>query len=88
MTGAGAKDAKDEKHICPLQLDVIERCIGLWSNPGELVFSPFAGIGSEIYQAVKMHRRGLGFELKPSYYEMSKKNLASVIKERDQIAMF
>ena len=84
----GAKDAKDEKHICPLQLDVIERCIGLWSNPGELVFSPFAGIGSEIYQAVKMHRRGLGFELKPSYYEMSKKNLASVIKERDQIAMF
>jgi DNA modification methylase len=84
----GAKDAKDEKHICPLQLGIIERCIGLWSNPGELVFSPFSGIGSEIYQAVKMHRRGLGFELKPSYYEMAKKNCAAVLKERDQIAMF
>ena len=84
----GAKDAKDEKHICPLQLGVIERCIGLWSNPGELVFTPFAGIGSEVYQAVKMHRRGLGFELKPSYYEMAKKNCAAVLKERDQIALF
>lgn len=84
----GAKDAKDEKHICPLQLGVIERCIGLWSNPGELVFSPFSGIGSEIYQAVKMHRRGLGFELKPSYYEMAKKNLAAAVQSRNQAALF
>jgi DNA modification methylase len=84
----GAKDAKDEKHICPLQLGIIERCIGLWSNPGELVFSPFAGIGSEIYQAVKMHRRGLGFELKPSYYEMAKKNCASVLEKRNQMPLF
>ena len=84
----GAKDAKDEKHICPLQLGVIERCIGLWSNPGELVFSPFSGIGSEIYQAVKMHRRGLGFELKPSYYEMAKKNLSAAVQGRNQAALF
>jgi len=84
----GAKDAKDEKHICPLQLGVIERCIGLWSNPGELVFSPFSGIGSEIYQAVKMHRRGLGFELKPSYYEMAKKNCSAAASERLQSALF
>lgn len=84
----GAKDEKDEKHICPLQLGVIERCIGLWSNPGEVVFTPFAGIGSEVYQAVKMHRRGIGFELKEGYYDMAVRNLAAIVKERDQMALF
>lgn len=64
-----AREGQDEKHICPLQLDVIERCIDLWSNPGELVYTPFAGIGSELYSAVKMGRRALGGELKRSYFE-------------------
>jgi DNA modification methylase len=83
-----ARDDRDEKHICPLQLDTIERLIHLYSNPNDVVFTPFMGIGSEVYQALKMNRRGMGFELKPSYYDVAKKNLASVIKERDQIAMF
>jgi DNA modification methylase len=64
----GREDA-DERHICPLQLDFIERCVRLWSNPGETVFTPFAGIGSEVYTAVKLGRRGLGIELKPSYWQ-------------------
>lgn len=63
----GREDA-DERHICPLQLDFIERCVRLWSNPGETVLSPFAGIGSEVYTAVLLGRRGLGIELKPSYW--------------------
>lgn len=70
-----AKDSKDERHICPLQLGVIRRCIGLWSNRGELVFSPFAGIGSEGYQAIQMGRRFLGIELKESYYRVAINNL-------------
>lgn len=66
-----ARDAADEKHICPLQLDVIERCIGLWSNPGEVVFSPFMGIGSEGYQAVNFGRKFVGTELKESYFKQA-----------------
>jgi DNA modification methylase len=72
-----AKDDADERHICPLQLDVIERCIDLWSNPEDLVFSPFAGVGSEGYCALKMGRRFEGAELKPSYYRQAVKNLQS-----------
>lgn len=83
-----ARDSRDEKHICPLQLETIERLIHLYSNKGDIVFTPFMGIGSEVYQALKMNRRGMGFELKPSYFDVAQKNLASVIKERDQIAMF
>ena len=64
----GREDA-DERHICPLQLDFIERCVRLWSNTGETVFTPFAGIGSEVYTAVKLGRVGLGIELKPSYWQ-------------------
>lgn len=67
----GAKEAKDEKHICPLQLDVIERCVKLWSNPGETVFSPFMGIGSEGYQAVQFERKFFGTELKPAYFKQA-----------------
>lgn len=70
-----ARDEKDEKHICPLQLDVIERCINLWTNPGDIVFDPFAGIGSVPYQAVLMGRRGLGCELKDTYYAQAVSNL-------------
>jgi len=71
-----ARDEKDEQHISPLQLDVIERCIDLWSNPNDVVLTPFLGIGSEVYSAVKMGRRGIGFELKPSYFKQAVKNIA------------
>lgn len=71
-----ARDAKDEQHISPLQLDVIERCIDLWSNPGDVVLTPFLGIGSEVFAAVRMGRRGVGFELKPSYFAQAVKNIA------------
>ena len=73
-----ARSEKDEKHICPLQLDTIERCLELWSNPGDLVFSPFAGIGSEGYQALKMGRKFIGIELKKEYFNQSIKNLMQV----------
>lgn len=72
-----ARDEKDELHISPLQLDVIERCIDLWSNPGDVVLTPFLGIGSEVYGAIEMERRGIGFELKPSYFRQAVKNLAA-----------
>lgn len=70
-----ARGNDDEKHMCPLQLDLIERVIKLWSNPGELVFSPFAGIGSELYEAIKWRRHGLGIELKPEYFRVAINNL-------------
>ena len=70
-----ARDDNDERHIAPLQLSVIERCLKLWSNPGDLVFSPFTGIGSEGYMAVKMERKFIGSELKKSYYDIAVKNL-------------
>jgi len=83
-----AREDKDEKHICPLQLDVIERAIDLWTNPGDIVFSPFLGIGSEIYQAVKMGRRGIGIELKESYFEWSYKNIMMAVQENNQVPLF
>lgn len=70
-----AKSNQDERHICPLQLDLIERCIRLWSNRGDTIFSPFAGIGSEVYEAVRLGREGLGIELKPEYYKVAIRNL-------------
>ena len=75
LNAAVAREDADERHIAPLQLDFIERCVRLWSNPGETVLSPFAGIGSEVYVAVKLGRRGLGCELKPSYWRTSVDNL-------------
>ena len=77
-----ARDENDEKHMCPLQLDVIERCIHLWTNPGDLIFSPFTGIGSEGYCAVKMGRRFVGTELKPQYYELACMNIEDALKEQ------
>jgi DNA modification methylase len=71
-----ARESDDERHICPLQLDVIERAIELWSNPGDLVFSPFTGIGSEGYVSIEMGRRFVGAELKRSYWELAKRNLS------------
>ena len=83
-----ARDGKDEKHICPLQLDTIERAIALWSNERDLVLSPFAGIGSELYQAVKMNRRAIGFELKESYFREAVKNLQEAEFEASQVKLF
>ena len=69
------RDNRDEQHISPLQLDVIERCIELWSNPGDTVFTPFLGIGSEVWCAVRMGRLGIGIELKPSYFTQAARNI-------------
>lgn len=70
-----SRDEEDEKHIHPLQLDVIDRCLTLWSNPGETVLTPFMGVGSEVYSAVQMGRQAIGVELKPSYYRQALANL-------------
>ena len=70
-----SRDKEDERHIHPLQLDVIERTVVLWSNPGERVLTPFMGVGSEVYGAVVNNRFGLGVELKPSYYRQAVKNM-------------
>jgi hypothetical protein len=84
---AAARDEQDERHICPLQLDLIERCVRLWSNPGETVLSPFAGIGSEVYVAAKLGRRGIGIELKPSYWRTAVDNLRGVDSARLQTSI-
>lgn len=76
-----ARQDEDEKHIHPLQLDVIDRCLTLWSNPGETVFTPFMGVGSEVYGAVRQHRRGVGVELKESYYRQAVRNVAAAVEE-------
>ncbi len=81
------RDEEDEKHICPLQLQTIERAIHLYTNPSDTVFTPFMGIGSEVYQAVEMGRKGIGFELKESYFDLAKKNLQGAVKRKDQIEM-
>jgi len=70
-----ARDDNDERHLCPLQLGVVERCVKLWSAPGDTVFSPFAGIGSEGYKAIRLHRKFIGIELKKSYYDVAISNL-------------
>jgi hypothetical protein len=76
-----AKDVEDEKHIHPLQLDVIDRCVVLWSNPNETVLTPFMGVGSEVYGAVVAGRRGVGIELKPTYYRQAVKNIEAAETE-------
>jgi len=83
-----ARSEDDDKHICPLQLGTIERCITLWSNPGEIVLSPFAGIGSEIYQAIKMGRDGIGIELKQSYFNTAVKNLQNAERDINSLDLF
>lgn len=86
LNRTSAREEKDERHICPLQLDVIERALTLYTNPGDTVLSPFAGIGSEIYQALLMGRRGIGIELKESYYKQAVANCLGV-SESEQIVM-
>lgn len=83
-----ARQYEDEKHICPLQLDVIERCINLWTNPNDIVFTPFMGIGSEIYEALLLGRRGVGIELKTSYYDQAVLNCKSVINQPKKKKLF
>lgn len=83
-----ARDDKDEKHIAPLQLDVIERCIELWSAEDDVVFTPFLGIGSEVYQALLMNRKGIGIELKPTYYKQAVKNCESALNKPVQLELF
>jgi DNA modification methylase len=88
LNGRVAKEAEDEKHICPLQLDLIERCITRWSNPDDVVLDYFAGIGSVPWKAIQMGRRGVGVELKRSYYELASRFLAQLELELAQPQMF
>lgn len=80
------RDSDDERHICPLQLDVIERCLQLWSIPGDVVWTPFMGIGSEVYMALKMGRKAIGAELKPSYFQLALRNIEQA--EKTQYSLF
>jgi len=77
-----SRDQEDERHVHPLQLDVIDRVVTMWSNPDERVLTPFMGVGSEVYSAVSASRFGIGVELKPSYYRQSVKNVADAIKNQ------
>lgn len=88
LNGADGTAQGDEKHICPLQLEVISRLVHLWSNEGEVVFTPFLGIGSEIYVAVKNNRRGIGCELKDSYFATAVKNIKKAETEAQQPSLF
>lgn len=83
-----SKDEDDEKHVHPLQLDVIDRCVELWSNPGEVVLTPFMGVGSEVFSPVRLGRKAIGIELKDSYFKQAIKNLKNIdleFKEVDQL---
>jgi len=83
-----ARAGKDEKHICPLQLGVISRAIHLWTNEGDTVFTPFLGIGSELYESLKLNRKGIGVELKPEYFRKALKNLLSIENAPVQLGLF
>ena len=83
-----ARDSNDEKHVAPLQLGTIERCIKLYSNPGETVLTPFMGIGSEAYTALKFGRKAIGIELKKSYFQIACKNLERIDSETKQVDLF
>jgi DNA modification methylase len=84
---SAARDEKDERHLCPLQLGVIERAVKLWSAPGEMVLSPFAGVGSEGYRALQLGRRFTGCELKRSYFDTACRNLMAAAASRDTLAL-
>ena len=88
LNGAMGREENDGRHICPLQIDVIERCIVLWSNPGDVVFSPFAGIGSEGYVCIQKDRKFLGVELKKSYFQQAVLNLESATIKSSQQSLF
>lgn len=83
-----ARENNDERHICPLQLDVIDRALQLWSNPGDVVLSPFMGIGSEGYEAIRLNRKFIGVELKTSYYNAAVKNLQVIENKGTENELF
>ena len=83
-----ARESEEEKHVHPLQLDVIERCVLMWSNPGDIVLTPFMGVGSEVYGALINDRRAVGIELKDSYYRQAVKNVAEAWKAEEQMSIF
>jgi DNA modification methylase len=84
-----SKDEDDEKHVHPLQLDVIDRCVELWSNPNEIVLTPFMGVGSEVYSPVRLGRRAIGIELKDTYYKQAIKNLSNIesLTKKSQLSL-
>ena len=84
MPYQAARENAEERHVCPLQLDVIERCLTLWSNPGETLLTPFAGVGSEVYCAILNGRKGIGVELKGTYYRQALANLRDVPEHHQQ----
>lgn len=88
LNAASGRDEKDEKHICPLQLPTIERLVGLYTNPEDTVFTPFMGIGSEVYQAIKMGRKAIGIELKESYYNTAVNNITGLVESQKQMQLF
>lgn len=81
LQARAAREEKDERHICPLQLQVIHRALQLWTNPGDVVLSPFAGIGSEGYESIRLGRQFIGIELKESYFSQAVKNLKAIESE-------
>lgn len=85
---AEAREHEDERHVCPLQKETISRCIRLWSNPGECVLDPFAGIGSTLHQAVLLGRKSVGIELKPSYYQTGVRNIRRAEREMQRVDIF
>ena len=88
LNSVKGRDENDEKHICPLQLPTIERAITLWSNKGDTILTPFLGIGSEVYQSIKLDRFGIGFELKESYFNEAIKNCRFAEMEKNQKQLF
>jgi len=79
-----ARESEEEKHVCPLQLDIIDRCLVLWSNPGDIVLSPFMCVGSEIYEALSLGRKAIGVELKTTYYNQALKNIQQVLFDQEE----
>ena len=88
LNARAARHESDTRHICPLQLDVIHRCLQLWSKEGDVVLSPFAGIGSEGYESIKLNRKFIGIELKESYFDEAAKNLRRVESEQQRARLF
>ena len=88
LNAAEARENDDERHVCPLQLDVIERCLRLWSNPGDIIFDPFAGIASTGYCALRYKRKALMIELKPSYFQVGIRNLKRAEMEMEEPTLF
>jgi DNA modification methylase len=88
LNGTAGREEKDEKHICPLQLPTIERLIHLYTNEGDTILTPFMGIGSEVFQAIKMGRKGIGIELKRTYFDQAVKNVKGATEGKRQLSAF